>query len=133
MIGFASGRIPSLPVNLALVKGLTNTTRFMTKSYTQRLKGFSVIGVRSFAQLAFQPHLQNELINGKVFEKRCLLLSNFIATDCLKWANERKLVPYIYRVYSLSNYKDAFRAVANREVIGKAIIEIQSGDVSAKL
>ncbi len=40
MVGFASGIIPKLPINLALVKG------------------FSLMGVRSGAEIALQPHLK---------------------------------------------------------------------------
>eukprot|EP00756_Hemistasia_phaeocysticola_P007502 Hpha_TRINITY_DN14289_c0_g2::TRINITY_DN14289_c0_g2_i1::g.22339::m.22339/K00344/qor, CRYZ; NADPH2:quinone reductase len=44
VIGFAGGRIPKLPANMALIKG------------------FSLVGVRMGAQLALQPELRKEMI-----------------------------------------------------------------------
>ena len=48
VVGFASGRIPTLPVNMALIKG------------------FDLVGVRMGAQLAMQPHLKDEMVKDLV-------------------------------------------------------------------
>mmetsp|Transcript_43630 Transcript_43630/g.79546 ORF Transcript_43630/g.79546 Transcript_43630/m.79546 type:complete len:344 (+) Transcript_43630:48-1079(+) len=45
VIGFAGGRIPTLPVNMALIKG------------------FSLVGVRMGAQVGVQPHLLTEMMD----------------------------------------------------------------------
>merc|ERR1711982_193828 len=45
VVGFAGGRIPKLPVNMALIKG------------------FSLVGVRMGAQYAVQPDLQVEAMS----------------------------------------------------------------------
>merc|ERR1712003_8789 len=44
VIGFASGTIPKLPVNMALIKG------------------FDLVGVRMGAQMMIQPHLMTEMV-----------------------------------------------------------------------
>eukprot|EP00698_Gefionella_okellyi_P007053 TRINITY_DN1719_c0_g1_i1.p3 TRINITY_DN1719_c0_g1~~TRINITY_DN1719_c0_g1_i1.p3 ORF type:complete len:342 (-),score=66.26 TRINITY_DN1719_c0_g1_i1:2147-3172(-) len=88
VIGFASGTIPTLPVNLALIKG------------------FSLVGVRAGAQLAMDPHLVPEM-----------------GATLMKWATAGQLTPYVETIVPLERFKEAFRALNTRSVIGKAVIE----------
>jgi len=86
VVGFASGEIPNFPVNLALVKG------------------FSVVGVRSGAEMAASPSMTKEMI---------MVL--------LHWANQGKLQPRV-TVVPFSRAKEALLSVANRTITGKSVI-----------
>jgi len=87
VIGFASGTIPKLPVNLVLVKG------------------FSLVGVRSGAQLGFEPEL-----------------SKSMWIQLIKLASEGKLVPYVGQAFPSEQAAEAFRSLLTRQIIGKAVI-----------
>eukprot|EP01099_Mayorella_cantabrigiensis_P008611 TRINITY_DN80_c0_g1_i3.p1 TRINITY_DN80_c0_g1~~TRINITY_DN80_c0_g1_i3.p1 ORF type:complete len:116 (-),score=23.93 TRINITY_DN80_c0_g1_i3:105-452(-) len=97
VIGFASGQIPKIAVNLALIKG------------------FSVVGVRSGAQL----HMFNHKYRDECHQ------------DLVNWAKAGKLVPPINgQEYELSGAREGFRLILDKKVIGKAVIKF---NVSAKL
>eukprot|EP01062_Namystynia_karyoxenos_P028916 TRINITY_DN21828_c0_g1_i1.p1 TRINITY_DN21828_c0_g1~~TRINITY_DN21828_c0_g1_i1.p1 ORF type:complete len:347 (+),score=144.86 TRINITY_DN21828_c0_g1_i1:77-1117(+) len=87
VVGFASGRIPSLPANMALIKG------------------FSLVGVRMGAQMQLQPKLKAEM-----------------HAELLKLAQAGKLRPYVCAEYPVEQFKDAFRLMEERKVIGKCCI-----------
>ena len=87
VIGFTSGRIPTVPVNMPLIKG------------------FSVVGVRAGEY-------------GRRFPERGL--ENIEAIEKLAHAGEIR--PHIGLSVPLSDAVDAFRALSQRRVIGKAVV-----------
>jgi len=91
VVGFASGEIPKFAVNLALVKG------------------FSLVGVRSGAQLLLSPHLREEMLK-----------------DLLPMAEKGLLHPYIQCSVPMERAAEAFKLVAERKIIGKAVVQIRS-------
>ena len=45
-----------------------------------------------------------------------------------------KIAPYVQYIYDQSNYRDAFKVLADRKVVGKAVIQFVKDDVpSSKL
>ena len=86
-IGYASGRIPTLPVNMALIKG------------------FSLVGVRAGEYGRRFPALGAENLD-------------------IIWtlAAEGKLTPHVHAELPLERWRDAYELLANRKVIGKAVI-----------
>ena len=89
VVGFTSGRIPSAPANLAL------------------LKSCDIVGVFWGAFVERTPH-----INLENFEK------------LYKWIDEGFIKPRISMKVSLENTLDAMQAIADRNIIGKAIVKI---------
>ncbi len=87
VIGFTSGRIPTVSVNMPLIKG------------------FSVVGVRAGEY-------------GRQFPERGR--ENVAAIE--KLAHDGKVRPHIGVSVSLDNAVEAFRAMASRRVIGKAVV-----------
>lgn len=87
VIGFASGEIPQIPLNLPL------------------LKGFAIQGVfwGSFIQQEPRAHLEN-------------------VQQIVQWLLNGKIQPHIHHIYSLEEAPQALDDLANRSVIGKAII-----------
>ena len=86
-IGFTSGRIPTISVNMPLIKG------------------FSVMGVRAGEY-------------GRQFPEKGR--ENSAAIWAL--ANEGKVKPRVYKEYALDDWRSAFDSLANRQVIGKTIV-----------
>jgi NADPH2:quinone reductase len=86
-IGYASGRIPTLPVNMALIKG------------------FSLVGVRAGEY-------------GRRFPLEGVRNQNFI----WQMAAEGSLTPRIHAEVPLDRWREAYDLLADRQVIGKAII-----------
>lgn len=89
VIGFASGRIPSVSANIPLIKG------------------FSVVGVRAGEYGRRNPARGAE---------------NLRAIDVL--AEQGVFRPYIGARFPLENALDALRLIAERKVVGKAVIEM---------
>jgi NADPH2:quinone reductase len=87
VIGFTSGRIPSISVNMPLIKG------------------FSVVGVRAGEY-------------GRQFPERGR--ENIAAIETL--AHEGKIKPHIGLSVPLAQAVDAFRALSERRVVGKAVV-----------
>ena len=87
VIGFTSGRIPTLPVNMPLIKG------------------FSVMGVRAGEYGRQFPDKGRE---------------NADAVWAL--ANEGKIRPRVHAELPLDQWREAFDLLADRKVIGKAVI-----------
>lgn len=87
VIGFTSGRIPTVSVNMPLIKG------------------FSVVGVRAGEY-------------GRQFPERGR--ENIAAIETL--AHEGKIKPHIGLSVPLARAVDAFRALSERRVVGKAVI-----------
>lgn len=87
VIGFASGRIPTVSVNLPLIKG------------------FSVVGVRAGEY-------------GRKFPERGR--ENLDAVWRL--AEEGRVKPHVHAELPLERWREGFDLLANREVIGKAVI-----------
>ena len=88
VVGFASGRIPSIAANIPLIKG------------------FSVVGLRAGEYGRRHPEKGRE---------------NIAAIDRL--LAEKKLRPHIGARFPLARAIDAMRALSERTIIGKAIIE----------
>ncbi len=88
VVGFTSGRIPSISVNMPLIKG------------------FSVVGVRAGEYGRRFPEKGRE---------------NIAALDRL--LAEGKIRPHIGARFPLDRAVDAMRSLANRTIIGKAIVE----------
>ena len=89
VIGFTSGRIPSAPANLAL------------------LKSCDIVGVFWGAFVERTPH-----INLENFDK------------LYQWIEDGYIKPRISMKVPLENTLVAMKAIANREIIGKAIVKI---------
>ncbi len=87
VIGFTSGRIPTVSVNMPLIKG------------------FSVMGVRAGEY-------------GRQFPER----GRENSTAIWKMAAEGKLKPRVHAIYALGDWRAAFDSLADRSVIGKAVI-----------
>ena len=87
VIGFTSGRIPSVSANMPLIKG------------------FSVVGVRAGEY-------------GRQFPEKGR--ENVAAVEAL--AHDGKIKPHVSLSVTLDNAADAFRAMAARRVIGKAVV-----------
>ncbi len=87
VVGFASGRIPEISVNIPLIKG------------------FSIVGVRAGEY-------------ARRFPDRGLA-----ARDALfRLLEDGKLHPRVDRVLPLSRWREAFDAMAAREIIGKVVL-----------
>ena len=87
VVGFASGRIPEISVNIPLIKG------------------FSIVGVRAGEY-------------ARRFPERGLA-----ARDALyRLLEDGKLQPRVDRVLPLSRWREAFDAMAAREIIGKVVL-----------
>ena len=89
VVGFTSGRIPSAPANLAL------------------LKSCDIVGVFWGAFVERTPHINLENF-GKLYQ----------------WIDEGYIKPRISMKVSLENTLDAMQAIADRKIIGKAIVKI---------
>ncbi len=87
VVGFTSGRIPTISVNMPLIKG------------------FSVMGVRAGEY-------------GRQFPER----GRENQAAIWKLASEGKLKPRVHATYALGDWRAAFDSLANRTVIGKAVI-----------
>ena len=87
VIGFTSGRIPTIPVNMPLIKG------------------FSVMGVRAGEY-------------GRQFPDRGRENADAVWT----LANEGRIRPRVHAELPLDQWREAFDLLAERRVIGKAVI-----------
>ncbi|MGE5502528.1 MAG: NADPH:quinone oxidoreductase family protein [Ignavibacteriales bacterium] len=87
VIGFTSGRIPTISVNMPLIKG------------------FSVMGVRAGEY-------------GRQFPER----GRENAEAVWKLANEGKIRPRVHAELPLEQWREAFDLLADRKVIGKAVV-----------
>jgi len=87
IVGFTSGRIPTVSVNMPLIKG------------------FSVMGVRAGEY-------------GRQFPEKGRENSQAI----WKMAEEGKLKPRVHHEYALADWRAAFDSLAERTVVGKAVI-----------
>jgi NADPH2:quinone reductase len=87
VVGFTSGRIPTISVNMPLIKG------------------FSVMGVRAGEY-------------GRQFPER----GRENTAAIWKLAAEGKLKPRVHQEYALDDWRSAFDSLADRTVIGKAVV-----------
>jgi NADPH2:quinone reductase len=87
VVGFTSGRIPTISVNMPLIKG------------------FSVMGVRAGEYGRQFPEKGRENV-----------------AAIWKMAAEGKLKPRVHKEYALADWRAAFDSLADRTVIGKAVI-----------
>ncbi|CAJ1353018.1 unnamed protein product, partial [Effrenium voratum] len=71
------------------------------------IKGFDLVGVRSGAQLGLEPELAQQTM-----------------LDLLKLATDGKLKPYISTEFPLDRFRDAFRLMEQRKVVGKCCITL---------
>lgn len=88
VVGFASGRIPEVAVNIPLIKG------------------FSVVGVRA----------------GE-YARRFPARGTAIRDAVLELAAAGRLNPCVDRVLPLSEWRNAFTAMAERDIVGKIVLE----------
>ena len=88
VVGFASGRIPDISVNMPLIKG------------------FSVVGVRAgeFGRRDPQKGRENQ-------------------EAIWKLASEGKITPHVHATLALEQWREAFRQMQDREVVGRIIID----------
>ena len=89
VIGFASGEIPRLPLNLVL------------------LKGCDIVGV------FWGNHVEREPEAHRADMQKLV-----------DWCAQGRIAPHIHRAYRLDETADALRAIARREVKGKAILAV---------
>ena len=111
VVGFASGEIPKFAVNMALIKG------------------FSLVGVRSGAQLMMTPHLRD--VRAFSFPGRSVHQFTPVQEmlkELLPMAEKGLLRPYIQSVVPLQKAAEAFQLVADRKVLGKTVIQTRSDD-----
>ncbi|MCA8901190.1 MAG: NADPH:quinone oxidoreductase family protein [Hyphomonas sp.] len=87
VIGFTSGRIPSINVNMPLIKG------------------FSVVGVRAGEY-------------GRQFPDK----GRENQAAIRQWAEEGRLRPQVFTELPLGDWREAWRLLTDREVVGKVII-----------
>ena len=87
VVGFTSGRIPSVNVNMPLIKG------------------FSVVGVRAGEYGRRFPDKGRE---------------NQAAIR--QWAEDGKVHPHVFRELPLDDWREAWRLLTDREVVGKVIL-----------
>ncbi len=90
VVGFASGSIPAIPANIAL------------------LKGASVVGVFWGAFTARQPD-HNRALFDRLFE----------------WVRANELRPHVSMVVPLESGADALIAMAERRLLGKAVLQLR--------
>ena len=92
-VGFTSGEVPSIPMNLPL------------------LKNYSIVGMFSGAWTERRP---DEAAR---------------ATEAvMQWAGEGRLRPHIDRVLPLERAAEAMSAIAERSVIGRAVLAVRRGE-----
>ena len=89
-VGFTSGEVPSIPMNLPL------------------LKNYSIVGMFSGA-----------------WTERCPDEAARAAEVIMQWAGEGKLKPHIDRVLPLERAAEAMSAIADRSVIGRAVLSVR--------
>jgi NADPH2:quinone reductase len=87
VIGFTSGRIPTVSVNMPLIKG------------------FSVLGVRAGEY-------------GRRFPERGA--ENLAMVDAM--AADGRIRPHVHAALPLTQWREAFDLLANRQVVGKAVL-----------
>ncbi|KQZ27429.1 NADPH:quinone oxidoreductase [Caulobacter sp. Root1472] len=88
VIGFTSGRIPTVSVNLPLIKG------------------FSVMGVRAGEYGRRFPEKGRE------------------NTEAVwRMADEGVISPHVHATFKLEHWREAFDLLANRQVVGKAVVQ----------
>jgi NADPH2:quinone reductase len=88
VIGFTSGRIPNVSVNMPLIKG------------------FSVMGVRAGEY-------------GRQFPEK----GRENAQAVWRMADEGAIRPHVHATFKLEHWREAFDTLANRQVVGKAVIQ----------
>lgn len=101
-VGFASGGIPQVPMNLALVKNLT-----LHGFFYGRYIGWTPADERE----AFAARLQAA-----------------IAT-LFGWAVEGRIHPHVSQVFEMHQLADALRALHGRSVTGKLALAIQGDKI----
>jgi len=72
------------------------------------IKGFSIVGVRSGESMRRHPEKAME-----------------IASKMIEWTSQGHLKPHI-EIFNLNDFQLAFKALADRKIIGKAVIQIQN-------
>jgi NADPH2:quinone reductase len=87
VIGFTSGRIPTVSVNMPLIKG------------------FSVMGVRAGEY-------------GRQFPEK----GRENAEAVWKMADEGVIRPHVHAEFPLDDWREAFDLLAERKVVGKAVV-----------
>ncbi|MEZ5987125.1 MAG: NADPH:quinone oxidoreductase family protein [Hyphomonas sp.] len=87
VVGFTSGRIPEVKVNMPLIKG------------------FSVVGVRAGEY-------------GRQFPEK----GRENQAAIRQWAEEGKVHPHVYREIPLDDWREAWRLLTDREVVGKVTL-----------
>lgn len=89
-VGFTSGEVPSIPMNLPL------------------LKNYSIVGMFSGA-----------------WTERCPDEVERAMEAIMQWAGEGKLKPHVDRVLPLERAAEAMSAIADRSVVGRAVLSVR--------
>jgi len=103
VVGFAGGKIPSVAANYLLVKCI------------------SVVGVASGADFAQ---------SGELLADCAAALPQLTSFEALR---KVELRPHVEKVYSPQDFKSAFKAVADRKIVGKAVVQWRDERKKAKL
>lgn len=96
-MGFASGEIPTVPANIALVKNFTVIGLYW---------GYYV----GWGRIAPPPGMEDQV--RVAFE------------EMLRWCVEGRLAPETWRTYPLEEFREALAAISAREVIGRVALEM---------
>merc|ERR1711972_974857 len=96
VIGFASGRIPQMAVNQALVRR------------------FDLVGCMVYGQLFREPDRLQEM-----------------RSELLKMASDGKLAPHVSAEIPMENFKEAFKLMNERRIVGKCCIMFGEGRSSS--
>jgi NADPH2:quinone reductase len=94
-VGFASGRIPSIPANILLVKNI------------------SVVGFNFGYYIGWSPH------DARI---ECFPRVKALMDQLRRWAEAGQIKPTISATYRLDQYVEAFRAVIDRKAFGRVAV-----------
>jgi NADPH2:quinone reductase len=94
-VGFASGRIPSAPANILLVKNI------------------SVVGLNYGYYIGWSPH------DARI---ECFARVKALMDQLQRWAEAGQIKPTISATYRLDQYVEAFRAVIDRKAFGRVAV-----------
>ncbi|MBP6815526.1 MAG: zinc-binding dehydrogenase, partial [Burkholderiaceae bacterium] len=94
-MGFASGAIPQIPANLALVKNITVIGLYW---------GYYVGWARTLPPAGTEARVRTAF--GEMFE----------------WCAQGRLRPLTWRTYPISEFRQALAAIASREVMGRVAL-----------
>jgi NADPH2:quinone reductase len=115
VVGFASGRIPTLSVNMALIKG------------------FSLVGVRAGAQLGAILLINLVSVTHGPCRPAAMdpPMARELSQQLAEWAAAGKLVPHVHCAVPVARAADAFTALCKRQAVGKTVVLMGEGPKAA--